>query len=117
MINSMYDIQYHVCLCFQLVNQEMFWVIGEVCSELQIVKRAKIIKNFIRIASKYIISNIKDILNFWSEEEEAFIAIKVSTNIKVNDMCQDFFKKWKLFWSEEKTLKLLFSLWNLLFTR
>ena len=38
--------------CFQFVNQEMFWVISEVCRETNIMKRMKIIKNFIRVASR-----------------------------------------------------------------
>lgn len=38
---------------FQLVNEEMFWVVTEVCSEPNPVKRMKIIKQFIKIARKY----------------------------------------------------------------
>ena len=38
---------------FQLSNNEMFWVVTEVCSEHNIARRAKIIKHFIQIASKY----------------------------------------------------------------
>ena len=38
-------------LMLQLVNEEMFWVITEVCSESNLVKRMKIIKQFIKIAS------------------------------------------------------------------
>lgn len=38
---------------FQLVNKEMYWVITEVCSEPNVVKRMRIIKQFIKIASKY----------------------------------------------------------------
>ncbi|XP_047738846.1 rap guanine nucleotide exchange factor 2 [Hyalella azteca] len=34
----------------ELVNREMFWVVTEVCSELNIVKRSKIIKQFIKVA-------------------------------------------------------------------
>lgn len=34
----------------ELVNKEMFWVVTEVCSELNIVRRMKIIKQFIKIA-------------------------------------------------------------------
>ena len=40
------------CLQFQLVNKEMFWVVTEVCSESNLVKRAKLLKHFIKIASK-----------------------------------------------------------------
>ena len=35
-----------------MVNQEMFWVITEVCTEQNVLKRMKIIKQFIKIASK-----------------------------------------------------------------
>ncbi|XP_063987673.1 rap guanine nucleotide exchange factor 2-like isoform X3 [Diachasmimorpha longicaudata] len=34
----------------ELVNREMFWVVTEVCSEYNLVKRSKIIKQFIKIA-------------------------------------------------------------------
>ncbi|XP_044011272.1 rap guanine nucleotide exchange factor 6-like isoform X4 [Aphidius gifuensis] len=34
----------------ELVNREMFWVVTEVCSEHNIVRRSKIIKQFIKIA-------------------------------------------------------------------
>lgn len=34
----------------ELVNIEMFWVVGEVCREANIVRRSKIIKQFIKIA-------------------------------------------------------------------
>lgn len=37
----------------ELVNCEMFWVVSEVCSEHNLVRRMKIIKQFIKIASKY----------------------------------------------------------------
>lgn len=36
----------------ELVNREMFWVVTEVCSEHNIVRRMKILKQFIKIASK-----------------------------------------------------------------
>ena len=36
----------------QLVDEEMFWVATEVCSESNIMKRVRIIKQFIKIASK-----------------------------------------------------------------
>ena len=34
----------------ELVNNEMFWVVGEICKEPNIVRRSKIIKQFIKIA-------------------------------------------------------------------
>jgi Rap guanine nucleotide exchange factor 2 len=34
----------------ELVNNEMFWVVGEICRETNIVRRSKIIKQFIKIA-------------------------------------------------------------------
>lgn len=37
----------------ELVNREMFWVVTEVCSEHNLVRRSKIIKQFIKIARKY----------------------------------------------------------------
>lgn len=43
-----------VVCAFQLVNKEMFWVVTEVCNELNVVKRMKIIKQFIKIARKTI---------------------------------------------------------------
>ena len=36
----------------QIVNNEMFWVVTEICSEANLVKRMKLIKAFIKIASK-----------------------------------------------------------------
>lgn len=36
-----------------LVNKEMFWVVTEVCSESNPVRRMKIIKQFIKVASEY----------------------------------------------------------------
>ncbi|XP_060082252.1 rap guanine nucleotide exchange factor 6-like isoform X3 [Ylistrum balloti] len=42
-----------------LVNKEMFWVVTEVCSESNIVRRAKLIKHFIKIAR-----HCKDCKNF-----------------------------------------------------
>lgn len=37
----------------ELVNREMFWVVTEVCSEHNLVRRSKIIKQFIKIAREY----------------------------------------------------------------
>lgn len=37
-----------------LVNKGMFWVVTEVCSETNPVRRMKIIKQFIKVASKYL---------------------------------------------------------------
>ena len=34
----------------ELVNKEMFWVVTEVCSEHNLLKRSKIIKQFIKVA-------------------------------------------------------------------
>lgn len=34
----------------ELVNREMFWVVTEICSEMNIVRRMKIIKQFIKVA-------------------------------------------------------------------
>lgn len=34
----------------ELVNTEMFWVVGEICREPNIVRRSKIIKQFVKIA-------------------------------------------------------------------
>ncbi|XP_069123811.1 rap guanine nucleotide exchange factor 6-like isoform X6 [Argopecten irradians] len=42
-----------------LVNKEMFWVVTEVCSESNIVRRVKLIKHFIKIAR-----HCKDCKNF-----------------------------------------------------
>lgn len=39
-------------LPLQIVNKEMFWVVTEICNESNLVKRMKIIKAFIKIASK-----------------------------------------------------------------
>ena len=36
----------------QIVNNEMFWVVTEICSETNLIKRMKLIKAFIKIASK-----------------------------------------------------------------
>jgi len=40
-----------LAVVFQLSNEEMFWVVTEVCSEPNIGRRARIIKHFIQIAS------------------------------------------------------------------
>lgn len=37
----------------ELVNREMFWVVTEVCSEHNLVRRSKIIKQFVKIARTY----------------------------------------------------------------
>ena len=42
-------------LCFQLVNREMFWVVTEICREPNVVKRMKLIKHFIKIASMFLV--------------------------------------------------------------
>lgn len=39
-------------LSLQIVNKEMFWVVTEICSEPNLVKRMKLIKAFIKIASE-----------------------------------------------------------------
>lgn len=41
----------------ELVNREMFWVVTEVCSEHNLVRRSKIIKQFIKIAREF--SNLR----------------------------------------------------------
>ncbi|KAL4239412.1 hypothetical protein ACF0H5_000227 [Mactra antiquata] len=43
----------------ELVNKEMFWVVTEICSESNLVKRMKILKHFIKIAR-----HCKDCKNF-----------------------------------------------------
>ncbi|KAL3876620.1 hypothetical protein ACJMK2_034439 [Sinanodonta woodiana] len=43
----------------ELVNKEMFWVVTEICSEANLVKRMKIIKHFVKIAR-----HCKDCKNF-----------------------------------------------------
>lgn len=40
-----------------LVNREMFWVVTEVCSEHNPVRRMKIIKQFIKVARKFFFCN------------------------------------------------------------
>lgn len=40
----------HLIKFIQLVNREMFWVVTEVCSEPIVIKRAKIMKQFIKLA-------------------------------------------------------------------
>ena len=45
-----------IVVSFQLVNKEMFWVVTEICNESNLVKRMKIIKHFVKIASKWIIT-------------------------------------------------------------
>lgn len=39
---------------FQLVNTEMFWVVTEICSEHNLIRRSKMIKQFIKVARMYI---------------------------------------------------------------
>ncbi|XP_005105136.2 rap guanine nucleotide exchange factor 2 isoform X2 [Aplysia californica] len=43
----------------ELVNKEMFWVVTEICSEANLVKRTKLLKHFIKIAM-----HCKDSKNF-----------------------------------------------------
>ncbi|GFR59964.1 Rap guanine nucleotide exchange factor [Elysia marginata] len=43
----------------ELVNKEMFWVVTEICSETNLVKRTKLLKHFIKIAK-----HCKDSKNF-----------------------------------------------------
>lgn len=40
-------------LLLQLVNKEMYWVVTEICGEPNVVKRMRLIKQFIKIASKH----------------------------------------------------------------
>lgn len=42
----------------ELVNREMFWVVSEICGEPNILRRMKIIKHFIKVASKLFILNL-----------------------------------------------------------
>jgi RasGEF domain len=37
----------------ELVNKEMFWVVTEVCSEHNPLRRMRIVKQFIKVASKF----------------------------------------------------------------
>jgi len=37
----------------ELVNKEMFWVVTEVCSEHNPLRRMRIVKQFIKVASMY----------------------------------------------------------------
>ena len=46
-------------LPLQIVNKEMFWVVTEICNESNLVKRMKIIKAFIKIASKCFLMFLK----------------------------------------------------------
>lgn len=46
----------------ELVNREMFWVVTEVCSEHNLVRRSKIIKQFIKIARKFFVRNHRSFL-------------------------------------------------------
>jgi len=58
----MASVQSAVIVCLQLSNGEMFWVVTEVCSELNVARRAKIIKHFIQIASKFVWQIINTVL-------------------------------------------------------
>jgi len=40
------------CSFAQLVDEEMFWVATEVCGETNVAKRVRIVKQFVKIASK-----------------------------------------------------------------
>jgi len=39
-------------MCWQLSNLELYWVVAEICSEPNVVRRVKIIQLFIKLASK-----------------------------------------------------------------
>ena len=60
---------------FQLVNKEMFWVVTEICSEPNLVKRTKLLKHFIKIASKFHSPpfSLINSLELLSKEEELFL--------------------------------------------
>lgn len=39
----------------EFVNREMWWVATEICKERSVIRRAKIIKKFIKVASKHLL--------------------------------------------------------------
>ena len=41
----------------QTTNTEMFWVISEICLETNIAKRVKLLKYYIKVASKQLLIN------------------------------------------------------------
>ena len=57
-IRSVFRFPRNICKHFlmlsvcQLVDDEMFWVATEVCSETNMMKRVRIVKQFIKIASE-----------------------------------------------------------------
>jgi len=38
-------------VCCQLANLELFWVVSEVCTEQNIIRRVKVVQHFIKLAS------------------------------------------------------------------
>lgn len=46
----------HCLIILQLVNREMFWVVSEICGESHPVRRMKIVKQFIKVASKFAVA-------------------------------------------------------------
>jgi len=49
----------------QLVDEEMFWVATEVCSETNMMKRVRIIKQFIKVASKFVLTYCVTMIRNW----------------------------------------------------
>ena len=40
-------------ICCQLSNLELFWVVTEVCTESNVIRRVRIVQLFIKLASRY----------------------------------------------------------------
>lgn len=49
------------------MNTEMFWVVTEICSEHNLIRRSKMIKQFIKVARMYIIIVLNQIILFNEE--------------------------------------------------
>ena len=51
----------------------MFWVVTEICSEQNVVKRMKLIKHFIKIASKFYCLYVHFVLETEGGEERVYL--------------------------------------------
>lgn len=79
----------------ELVNREMFWVVTEVCSEHNPVRRSKIIKQFIKIAREFLAWKI--IEEYYIVQEVFNIPLCHQANVrsaKISIPCSQLYLAW-----------------------
>lgn len=84
----------------ELVNREMFWVVTEVCSEHNLVRRSKIIKQFIKIAREFLSLSIVILLH---EYPNIFLFAKQDNvkNAKISIPCLRLCLAWVMGLSQD----------------